>query len=103
MFLHKMVITDNDKRLFRQLKKEHHILNACELGEKYTLPVRLVNPKTGRQRVCTLSVKPCNGKTNYHTIGLDRGYVSFEYIDHESKKKAHGFCGAAYFFKNAKQ
>lgn len=98
-----MVITDYDKKLFREQKKAHKVLNAWELGEFYTLPVQMMNPKTGRQRKCLLQVKPCNGETNYNTIGLSKGYVHFEYVDRAINKRAHGFCGADYFFKNASQ
>jgi hypothetical protein len=98
-----MIITDTDKKLFAEHKKAAHILNAWELGEKYTLPVKMMNPKTGRQRLCNLTVKPCNGETNYNTIGLSKGYIHFEYIDYSINKRTHGFCGIPYFFKNAKQ
>lgn len=98
-----MVITDTDKKLFAAAKKEHKLLNAWELGEKYILPIQMTNPKTGRQRKCLLTVKPCNGETNYNTIGLSKGYVHFEYVDHRINKLVHGFCGLPYFFKHAKQ
>lgn len=98
-----MIIKDKDKRIWQDYKKSCKILNDWELGESYTLPVKLVNPKTGLAKTYRLRVKPCNGSSNGGPVGLEEGWVHFEYIDHTVNKRAWGLCDINYFFIRAKR